>query len=286
MDAAALPAVACLARRAQRGFDESKAPLLGVMGAFVFAAQMINFPVGPGTTGHLVGGTLLAITLGPCPASMVMTAILAIQALIFQDGGILAMGANIVNMALLGVLAGYLPYAAGAATRWRKAAIFGGGLLSVFVSAILALAELLISGVRMPGPVLGISLLLFLTSAILEGAITLAVVESLEAMQPKFVRAMPARRSPALGIVGISAILLASVGVLWASSAPDGIQKLARDSGVATHAFVLLHTPFTGYRTSFLQPGFLATSGAGLAGIALIYGACLLFGRVARRRSL
>ena len=99
MDLAAVPAVGVLVRRAQRGFDESKVPLLGVMGAFVFAAQMINFPVGIGTSGHLVGAALLAITLGPAPATVVMTAILAIQALIFQDGGILALGPNTINMA-------------------------------------------------------------------------------------------------------------------------------------------------------------------------------------------
>ena len=110
LDARGLPAAGFVVRRAQRGFDDSKVPLLGVMGAFVFAAQMINFPVGVGTSGHLVGGALLACTLGPAAASVVMTAILAIQALVFQDGGILALGANVLNMAIVGVLAGYLPY--------------------------------------------------------------------------------------------------------------------------------------------------------------------------------
>src|SRR5438477_13015198 len=110
LDVAAAPAVGLIVRRAQRGFDEAKAPLLGVMGAFVFAAQMINFPVGLGTSGHLVGGALLAIVLGPAAAVVVMTAILAVQAFVFQDGGIVVLGANIFNMALAGVLAGYLPY--------------------------------------------------------------------------------------------------------------------------------------------------------------------------------
>src|SRR5438445_6573353 len=106
LDIAALPAVGYMARKAQSGFDEAKVPLLGVMGAFVFAAQMINFPVGIGTSGHLVGAALLAVTLGPAPATVVMTAILAIQALVFQDGGILALGANVTNMAVAGTLAG------------------------------------------------------------------------------------------------------------------------------------------------------------------------------------
>src|SRR3979411_613697 len=110
LNVAVARAAGYVARRAQREFEEKKVPLLGVLGAFVFAAQMINFPVGPGTTGHLVGGALLAITLGPAAAGCVLHAILAIQAVFFQDGGILALGANTINMAVLGVLAGYLPF--------------------------------------------------------------------------------------------------------------------------------------------------------------------------------
>src|SRR5437016_14445476 len=110
MDAIAIPAVAVVATRAQRNFQDNSVPLMGVMGAFVFAAQMINFPVGVGTSGHLVGGALLAFTLGPAAASVVMAAILAIQALVFQDGGILALGANVINMAVGVVLAGDLAF--------------------------------------------------------------------------------------------------------------------------------------------------------------------------------
>src|SRR5262252_4132244 len=110
LDVAALPAVAWVARRARLDTEDRSIPLMGVMGAFVFAAQMINFPVGLGTSGHLVGGALLSIALGPAAASVVMTAILVVQAFVFQDGGIMALGANVFNMAIVGVLAGYLPY--------------------------------------------------------------------------------------------------------------------------------------------------------------------------------
>ncbi|HWB98848.1 MAG TPA: energy-coupling factor ABC transporter permease, partial [Bryobacteraceae bacterium] len=151
LDVVAAPAVGYVVRRAQHGFEESKAPLLGVMGAFVFAAQMINFPVGIGTSGHLVGAALLGLTLGPAPAAVVMTAILAIQALVFQDGGVLALGANVINMALLGVLAGYLPFYFWGSGSWRKFSIFFGGLLSVLAGAVAALAQLLLSGIRMSG---------------------------------------------------------------------------------------------------------------------------------------
>src|SRR5258708_1893421 len=164
LDAAAVPAAGFIVRRAQREFDEARIPLLGVMGAFVFAAQMINFPVGIGTTGHLVGGALLAFTLGPAAASVVMAAIITIQALVFQDGGILALGPNVLNMAVFGVLAGYLPFHLWGAGKWRKLAIFGGGVLSVLVSAVFALAELLVSAVNMPTSVLCVSLGLFVWS--------------------------------------------------------------------------------------------------------------------------
>src|SRR5713101_8935550 len=109
LDAAAVPAIALVARGAQEHLEDRRIPLLGVMGAFVFAAQMINFPVGIGTSGHLVGGALLACTLGAAPAVLVMTAIIAMQAFVFQDGGVLALGANVFNMAIAGVLASYLP---------------------------------------------------------------------------------------------------------------------------------------------------------------------------------
>jgi len=261
LDAAAIPAAGVIVRRAQREFDESRVPLLGVMGAFVFAAQMINFPVGIGTTGHLVGGALLAFTLGPGAASVVMAAILAIQALVFQDGGVLALGPNIINMAVVGVLAGYLPFHLWGAGRWRKWAIFAGATLSVLVSAVLALAELLISGVHISASMLGVSLALFLVSALLEGAITLTVIQALEAIQPNFVRRPAEGRSFALGAVGLTAVLLATVGVLFASTAPDGIERIIQSS------------PEHGYKT-----------GAGLAGVALVWAACFIFGRVITRR--
>jgi cobalt/nickel transport system permease protein len=285
LDVAAAPAVGYMARRAQREFDDSRVPLLGVMGAFVFGAQMINFPVGIGTSGHLLGGALLAYTLGPAAASVTMTAILAIQALVFQDGGILALGPNAINMAIAGVLAGWLPFHLWGGGRWRRLSIFAGGALSVLVSASLALAELMLSGVRIAGPILGVSLALFVASAALEGAITVAVIEALEKIQPGFVRKTREGRSFALGAVGLAALLLATVGILVASRAPDGIWSLGRQTGIAQRATTLFSTPFSDYQAAFLKGGWARQAGAGLVGLALIYAACLLIGRlVARKR--
>ena len=283
LDAVAAPAAVLTVRRAQREFEESKVPMLGVMGAFVFAAQMINFPVGIGTSSHLVGGALLACTLGPAAASVVMMAILAVQALVFQDGGILALGANVLNMALAGVFAGYLPLLLWGSGPRRRAAIFAGGALSLLVSAILALAELLISGVKMAPALILVSLALFAVSAVLEGAITVAVMEALERIQPGFIRKPAAGRSPLFGSVALAAVLLAAVGVLFAATTPDGIERLAQQTGMATHTRALLSTPLSGYQLSFLGAGWASKAGAGLAGLGLIYAVCVLAGRARRK---
>jgi len=284
LDLAAVPAAGYMVRRAQREFEEKRVPLLGVMGAFVFAAQMINFPVGGATSGHLVGSALLSFTLGPAAASVVMIAILAIQSLIFQDGGILALGANIFNMAVIGVIAGYLPFHLWGGGRARKATIFLGGVFSVLVAALLAVSELLLSGIAMSAPVLGVSFGLFAVSALLEGAITLAVFQALETLNPNFVKQPKADRGIALGLIGLAAILLAVVGVLFASTHPDGLEKLAETLGIASKAKPLLESPLADYQAGFLQSSWLRKAGAGLTGLALIYGACSLLGRIAGRQ--
>jgi len=285
LDVAAVPVAGYMVRRAQRGFEEKKLPLLGVMGAFVFAAQMINFPVGIATSGHLVGSALLSFTLGPAAASVVMIAILAIQSLVFQDGGILALGANVFNMAIAGVIAGYLPYYFWGAGRGRKWAIFLGGVFSVLVAALLAISELLLSGIPMSGPVLGVSFSLFCVSALLEGAITLAVFQAVETLNPTFIRQPRAQRGLALGLA-LAAIAFVTAGVLFASSSPDGLQSLAQTLGIASRAKALFVSPLADYQAAFLESAWLRRSGAGLTGVALIYGACVLLGRmVGRQRS-
>jgi cobalt/nickel transport system permease protein len=275
-DALAVPAIGVVARRAHRDVEDRQIPLLGVMGAFVFAAQMINFPVGAGTSGHLVGGALLAIVLGPWAAALVMTAILAMQAFLFQDGGILALGTNICNMALVGVFAGYLPYflwgrsssKSGSKAR-RSAAIFAGGVVSVLVSAALALSQLLISGVPMPRRLLLISMAVFLASAFIEGAITLAAIHAIERLNPLWVRAPAERSSPAVVFGVILAVslgaALAVAGVLLASASPDGIEKI-----LATHGLIEL---------SWMRRALVS-----LAGIAGAFAVCVVVGKMLARR--
>jgi cobalt/nickel transport system permease protein len=284
LDAIALPAAGLLARRARREWEDARAPLLGVMGAFVFAAQMVNFPVGIGTSGHLVGGALLAITLGPAAACVVMTAILAIQAFVFQDGGILALGANTLNMAIVGVLAGYLPYHLWGKGRWRRIAVFCAAGVSVMAGALMAIAELLASGIAIPRPVLGISLALFVVSAVVEGAITLAVVEGIEKLSPRLIRKAVPGSSWAVAGLGAAAVVLASAGLLVASASPDGVQRLAEQLGIASRATALFAAPLAEYQARWLGGSWAAKTAAGLAGLALIGAVCLALGAAANRR--
>lgn len=261
-----VPSIVVLARRAQARLQDSRLPLMGVMGAFVFAAQMINFPVGVGTSGHLVGGALLAATLGPAPAAIVMTAILTIQALVFQDGGLLALGANVFNMAIAGVLAGYWPYRLLAGTRARRFGVALGGFLSVFVSAVLCLGELLLSGVRIPNHALGIGLIVFVITGVLEGVITLAVLGSLEKMNPRWLRAPETDGRPALLALGLVSLALVLAGFLAASALPDGLERVAALSNL-------------GGKEAAIDEPWLRQAGLGLAGLTASFAACYLVGR-------
>ena len=99
-------------RRVRRELPPRKIPLLGLSAAFLFAAQMVNFPVAGGTSGHLVGGALVAALLGPSAAVVVVTTVLIVQCFLFQDGGVTALGANIFNMAIINSVAGYVIYRA------------------------------------------------------------------------------------------------------------------------------------------------------------------------------
>jgi cobalt/nickel transport system permease protein len=284
MDVLAAPAIVGIARRAQKSFDDTRVPLLGVMGAFVFAAQMINFPAGLGTSAHLVGGALLAYTLGPEAATVVMTAIIALQALVFQDGGLLVLGANLLNMAVSGVWAGYLPFRLAGQSRWRNAAIFAGGALSVLVSAVLAMAELRLSGV--PPATLAVSATVFLISAPIEGAITLAVVKALEAIRPGAIRRPEpgGRAAISMWAAGLLAVFLAAVGVLFSSAAPDAIEQIGAARAGSVRPSTAITTPLSGYEASFLNTPWLRKTAAGLIGLVLISVVCVLIGRFAASR--
>ena len=291
LDAVAVPAVVVASRQAQKFTGSNRLPLLGVMGAFVFAAQMINFPVGIGTSGHLVGATLLACLLGPWSATLVMTAILIVQALVFQDGGVLSLGANIVNMACIGVLAGYLPARFFFRSRWKSYGIFLGGAFSVLAAGVLALTELVVSGIRIPGTLLAISLGLFTVNALIEGAITLSVLRAIERLNPAACEGASCvmNTSPVpvwrrvIPVLGIASVTLAAFGILIASTLPDGLEHVAKHLGMPFGAHPLFHSPLSDYRIYALGPNWFSRVGAGLLGLLLVYLVCALGGHLLSR---
>ena len=106
--AIAFAAITFCALRARRDLDERLVPMAGLVAAFIFAVQMLNFPVLPGVSGHLLGGALAALLVGPWVGALCVTVVLVVQALVIADGGVTAIGLNVTNMAMLGTAAAYL----------------------------------------------------------------------------------------------------------------------------------------------------------------------------------
>lgn len=283
-DLISVPAAGYLSTRMKRADQDSRIPLLGVMGAFVFAAQMINFPVGFGTTGHLLGSTLLAVTLGPAQAALVLAVILGIQALVFQDGGLLAWGANTFNMAFCGVAIGYLPYYLFGRGRLRAVSLFTGGVLSVMTGSSLALLMLKVSGNPVTPAIYRASAVVFLINGLLEGAITVTAFQAIEHLNPALAgthrRGLRSTKGLFLGL----ALALALVGILFASQLPDALEKAIATMGIAGRQTHFIQSPLAGYELPEITNLYLRKALSGLIGIGLVYAICLLLSRAARTR--
>ena len=200
---AAAGAVAFCLRGARRELDDRTAPLAGIVAAFVFAAQMINFPVAAGTSGHLMGGALAAALVGPWTGALCVAVVLIIQALIFADGGLSALGTNILLMSVCTVAVSYvvmrlllrvLPRSRGGVL----SAVFTGALLSVPASALLFVGMYAVGGavaIDLPaftGAMLSVHVLI----GIGEALITSVVVGAVLAARPDLVHVARERRAP------------------------------------------------------------------------------------------
>jgi cobalt/nickel transport system permease protein len=197
--ACAVPAIGAVGyglRRASRELDERRVPLLGVTAAFVFAAQMLNFPVAGGTSGHFLGAALAAILLGPWLASVVLAVVLIVQSFVFADGGVTALGANVLNMGVIGALVvGGLMVGAQRVLPQRRGvflAVAGGGAwLAVMAGATATALELAISGTVPLGTVLPTMLGVHTLIGIGEAVITVAAVSAVMSTRPDVVQALP-----------------------------------------------------------------------------------------------
>jgi cobalt/nickel transport system permease protein len=170
----------CCVRQAGRAMKDRMVPLMGVLSAFIFAAQMINFPVMGGTSGHLLGGVLAAVLLGPWAAAVVIACVLIFQCLVFQDGGLTALGANILNMALVGTLGGYFIYRVMTRLLGGRKGIVTGAVaaawFSVVAAASLCAVELALSGTSPLGLVFPAMAAVHAVIGIGEGMITGLIV--------------------------------------------------------------------------------------------------------------
>jgi cobalt/nickel transport system permease protein len=268
-------------------------PLMGVLAAFIFAAQMLNFTVAGGTSGHLIGGALAAILLGPWAAVLTMTTVVSIQALVFQDGGLLAMGANILNMAIIAPLVAYGVYRGVTAVAGeRRWGLFVGGFaaawLSVVVSAVATAIQLAFSGtsplsVALPA-MAGVHTLI----GIGEGLITVGALAFVAAARRDLLQQ---RAGPAKGFgwaaIGLGIALAVTLLAPLASENPDGLERVAEDLGFIGRAADAPYEIIPDYVLPGIAEGSpLATILAGIAGALIV--AAIGFGIavvVARLRS-
>jgi len=224
-------------RKAKRIITSDKLALMGILGAFIFAAQMVNFqlPAMPGTSGHLVGAVLLAVILGPHLAAIVMSSVVIIQCLIFQDGGLLALGCNIINMALVPSYLGYFLYRAVTAGRLGSLRIYIGTMLACMIAveagAILVPLQTTLSGVlRIPFSTFLITMIgVHFLVGILEGLVTVAVLGYLQQVRPDIVAdSLPGKvrlsRKAVLATLVVFTVIIGGGLSLVASGLPDGLE--------------------------------------------------------------
>jgi cobalt/nickel transport system permease protein len=274
-------------RRTQSTLGERQVPLMGVMAAFIFAAQMINFPVAGGTSGHLLGGALAAITLGPWAAMLAMASVVGVQALLFQDGGLVAMGANILNMGLLTAMIGYGLYRAvlGQPRGMRLAVAGVAAWLSVMAAALATSLQLWLSGAARLDVVIPAMLGVHALIGIGEALISVAALAFIFRTRPDLVEA-PATAHGGRGWVGVGLAVSLAVVLLapWASADPDGLERVAGDLGFFDRGAAAAYQILPDYTVPFLGETSVSTIVAGLIGTLLVALVAVVFARLFARR--
>lgn len=259
-------------RKTQGQFGERQIPLMGVMAAFIFAAQMINFPVAGGTSGHMLGGALAAIVLGPWAGVLVMTTVVGVQGLVFQDGGLLVMGANIFNMGILTALIGYGLYR-GTEGRSRGTRLVVAGIaawLSVVAGSLMASFQLWLSGtsaLRVVFPaMLGVHLLI----GIGEALVTVAALAFIWQTRPDLLTETEPKGGRGWVWAGALIALIVVLISPLASAFPDGLERVATDFGFLNYGQDAPYNVLPDYTIPFLGETSLSTILAGLVGAVLV----------------
>ena len=277
-------------RAASRELGDRQVPLAGLAAAFIFAAQMFNFPVASGTTGHLLGGALAAILLGPWVGSLVVAVVVLVQALVFADGGLTALGYNVLNMAIVPAFGGWaifwlvrrlLPKHAGGVI---GATAIASGVTVVLASVAFSIEWLF--GATAPvafdtvfGAMVGVHALIGIGEAVISAMVVAAVL----AARPDLVagardldaaqlvdRPRVGARTFVLGGLIVAAVF-ATVISQFAASDPDGLEKVASDEGFLDSAeeHGLADSVFADYATRGIDNEELSLAIAGITGVAL-----------------
>lgn len=281
--------LAVAARQVNRTLPRDKVPLMGLGAAFVFAAQMLNFPVAGGTSGHLLGGVLAAVLLGPGAAVVVIACVLLVQALIFSDGGVLALGANIFNMAFVGAVAGHAIYQCARrllpGLRGRIAAVFFAAWCSTVLASLACAGELALSGTLPPGVVFPAMAGVHALIGIGEGLITALVILAIARTRPDLLGTEngPAPRGAGLEFLAFGLVIALGLAIFvspYACSWPDGLDRVAEKFGFAGHAATLVKTWIPDYKMPGISSAGIATAVAGALGTLLMFGLACVVGRL------
>ncbi len=275
--------------KTSKSLGEKQIPLMGVMAAFIFAAQMINFPVLGGTSGHLLGGALAAIVLGPWAGMLTMTAVIAVQALLFQDGGLVVMGANILNMGLVTAAIGYGLYRGlyEQSKGVRLAVIGFAAWLSVMAAALLTTLEIWLSGNAKLGVIFPAMMFVHAFIGVGEALITVAAIAFIMQTRPDLLGDESASASGSRAWTWVGGALAFAVVLIspFASADPDGLERVAIDKGFMHIAADAPYQLIPDYTIPFLGETALSTIVAGAIGAAVVALLVFLVGRGLRAKT-
>ncbi len=285
-------AVGYALRRLNKDFDERKIPLMGVLAAAIFAGQMLNFSVTGGTSGHLLGAAIATVLLGPWAAILVMTSVVSVQALIFQDGGILALGANLFNMGLIGVTVSYFTFrTVQRLARGQRWGVFAGGFaagwLSIFIASLSCALQLALSGTspaNIAVPAMGATHAFI---GIGEDLITVGALAFLYAARRDLVVHGTQGVAAGKAVWGAGLLIAVVLAVLspLASTHPDGLEWVAAQRGfLGLQRGAAFHI-IPDYALPGISNAALATILAGVIGVLIVLGVVAGLA-VARRRSV
>lgn len=266
-------------RKTNQTLGERQVPLMGVLAAAIFAGQMLNFSVTGGTSGHLLGAAIAVILLGPWPAVLIMTSVVSVQALLFQDGGILAMGANIFNMAIIGPFVAYAVYTLLRNFLKKQTwGLFVAGFVaawsSIFIASLSCALQLALSGTspaNISVPAMGAIHALI---GIGEALITIGALAFLYAARKDLLKLGEPKPASNKGVViggSLIAIVLAVLSPL-ASSHPDGLEWVAEEHGFIETAKAALYNIIPDYSMPGFSDPAIATIAAGILGIVIVFG--------------